>query len=155
MIDISYQKISATDKDLVKLIADWYFTEWGIDKATTINRLSQFPDNGVPFQLVMKLDGLPIATGGIYNHVGLLDAVPRLKPLQPWLALVYTVPEHRKKGYGALLCEEIQARAKSMDIDELFLFTHTAEPLYKRLGWEELERVYLKDKDIAVMKKDL
>lgn len=155
MIDISYQKISATDKDLVKLIADWYFTEWGIDKVTTINRLSEFPDNSVPFQLVMKLDGLPIATGGIYNHVGLLDAVPRLKSLQPWLALVYTIPQQRKKGYGALLCEEIQTQSKSIDINELFLFTHTAEPLYKRLGWKQLERVYLKDKDIAVMKKEL
>src|SRR5437868_3075582 len=113
MIDISYQKVNAADTVLIELIADWYFTEWGIDKATTINRLSEFPSDGIPFQLVMKLDGLPIATVGIYTHVGLLDAVPRLKPLQPWLALVYTIPEQRKKGYGALLCEKIQTQAKS------------------------------------------
>jgi GNAT superfamily N-acetyltransferase len=155
MSNISYHKLSTADTSLIELIADWYFTEWTIDKATTINRFSAFPDDGIPFQLVMKLNGVPIATGGIYDHVGLLDALPRLKPLQPWLALVYTIPEQRKKGYGALLCQEIQTLTKRIGINEMFLFTHTAEPLYKRLGWEQLERVYLKDKDIAVMKKDL
>jgi N-acetylglutamate synthase-like GNAT family acetyltransferase len=103
----------------------------------------------------MLLDGSPIATGGVYHHVGLLDAMPRLKEFQPWLALVYTLPEHRGKGYGASLCEEIQAQAKTMGTTDLFLFTYTAESLYKRLGWQQLERVELKGKDIAVMKREL
>ena len=151
----AYKKITPADTELISLIADWYFDEWNIDKAATIERLNGFPDHGMPFQLVMTLDGTPIATGGVYHHVGLLDAVPRLKELQPWLALVYTVPEHRGKGYGAILCEEIQRIANELGTKELYLFTHTAERLYKRLGWEQLERIDLKGKDIAIMKKEL
>lgn len=154
-MNIAYKKIKPTDADLISLIADWYFTEWNIDKAATIERLTGFPKDGIPFQLVMLLDGLPIATGGIYSHVGLLDAIPRLKEFQPWLALVYTLTEHRGKGYGAKLCEEIQEQAKLAGMGQLYLFTHTAESLYKRLGWEQLERIELKGKDIAVMKKKL
>jgi GNAT superfamily N-acetyltransferase len=154
-MDIDYKRITSADTKLIHLIADWYFTEWNIDKATTIERLTSFPNDGISFQLVMTWDGLPIATGGVYHHVGLLDVEPRLKTYQPWLALVYTLPEHRGKGYGALLCEEIQARTKAAGTDYLYLFTHTAENLYKRLGWEELERIELKGKDIAIMKKEL
>jgi predicted GNAT family acetyltransferase len=69
--------------------------------------------------------------------------------------LVYTLPEYRGRGYGAMLCEEIQGRSKELGTKQLYLFTHTAESLYKRLGWEELERIALKGKDIAVMKKEL
>ena len=155
MSNIDYKRITSADTELMSLIADWYFTEWNIDKAITIERLNNFPDTGVPFQVVMTLDGLPIATGGVYDHVGLLDAVPRLKAFQPWLALVYSLPEHRGNGYGAMLCEEIQASAKANGTKALFLFTHTAESLYKRLGWEQLERIALKGKDIAIMKKEL
>ncbi|RZA01065.1 MAG: N-acetyltransferase [Sphingobacteriaceae bacterium] len=154
-MNIAYKRITSLDTELISLIADWYFTEWGIDKTATIKRLTGFPSNGIQFQMVMTLDGIPIATGGIYEHVGILEAVPRLKVYHPWLALVYTMPEHRGEGYGALLCEEIQAQAKSTGTDMLYLFTHTAESLYKRLGWEEMERIALKGKDIAIMKKEL
>lgn len=155
MSNIDYKRITPADTELIRLIADWYFAEWNIDKAATIERLNSFPNDGIPFQVVMTLEGLPIATGGVYHHVGLLDAEPRLKMYQPWLALVYTLPEHRGKGYGAMLCKEIQAQTKALAIKELFLFTHTAESLYKRLGWEQLERITLKGKDIAIMKKEL
>jgi GNAT superfamily N-acetyltransferase len=155
MDSIDYKRITPADTELIGRIADWYFNEWNIDKAATIKRLTDFPNDGIPFQWIMTLDGSPIATGGVYEHVGLLDAVPRLKEFQPWLALVYTLPDHRGKGYGAMLCEEIQARAKTTGTEDLYLFTHTAESLYKRLGWEQLERIALKGKDIAIMKKEL
>ncbi len=154
-MNTAFKRITPDDTELIGLIADWYFNEWNIEKSTTINRLNDFPDSGIPFQLVMMLDGVPIATGGVYDHVGILDAEPRLKVYQPWLALVYTMPEHRGKGYGALLCEEIQAHTRSTGIGMLYLFTHTAESLYKRLGWEEMERVVLKGKYIVIMKKEL
>jgi GNAT superfamily N-acetyltransferase len=155
MTNIIYEKVTSADTELINLIADWYFNEWNIDKALTIERLSALPDEGTPFQIVMVLDGSPIATGGVYHHVSILEALPRLKDFQPWLALVYTLAGQRGKGYGAELCEEIQKQSKAMGTKELFLFTHTAEGLYKRLGWQLLERITLKGKDIAVMKKKL
>ena len=154
-MDIGFKKVTSNDPELIGLIADWYVDEWNIDREATIERLKKFPNSGTPFQLVITLNGTPIGTGGVYHHVGLLDAEPCLKVYQPWLALVYTIPEYRNKGYGALLCNEIQSQAKTLGLQQLFLFTHTAETLYKRLGWQLLERLALKGKDIAVMKIEL
>lgn len=152
---VNYQLVKSGDKQTIELIANWYVSEWNIPKEITIQKLSNFPDNGFPFQVLMTIDDIPVATGGIYDHVALLDREPRFKMYTPWLALVYTTNENRGKGYGALLCEKIQDMAKELGLKELFLFTHTAESLYKRLHWEQLERIEIGGKNIVVMKKQL
>ncbi len=154
-MNISFQKVNPDDKKLIDLIADWYLQEWNIAKDYTIQRLSDFLPNSIPFQLIMTIDGLPIATGGVYDHVGLLDREPRFKIYSPWLALVFTTPKNRNLGYGKLLCEKIQDVSKELGLKEIFLFTHTAETLYKRLDWQELERLNLGNEDIVIMKKSL
>ncbi len=103
----------------------------------------------------MSVGGVPVATGGLYNHVGLLDVAPKFKIYGPWLALVLTLPEHRKKGYGTMLCEEIQNRSKALGQKEIFLFTSTAESLYRRMGWVSIEEKNVNGRDVCVMKKTL
>ena len=152
---INYQLVKPGDKQTIDLIANWYVSEWNIPKEITIQKLSHFPDQGFPFQVLMTIDDIPVATGGIYEHVALLDREPKFKVYKPWLALVYTIPDNRNKGYGALLCEKIQGMAKDRGLKEIFLFTHTAESLYRRLGWEQLERIEIGEKNIVVMKKQL
>ena len=152
---VSYHRINPNDKELIKIIAEWYLSEWNIPIETTTHKLNSFPDTGIPFQLIMQVDGIPVSTGGIYNHVSLLDRAPQYKIYQPWLALIYTSKKNRNKGYGALLCEKIQESAKESGLKEIFLYTHTAEALYKRLHWKEIERIFLNDKDIVVMKRNL
>jgi len=67
---------------------------------------------------------------------------------------VYTVPEKRRQGYGALLCRFIEHHAREIGIVEMYLFTDTAEPLYLRLGWQVIERLVLGTRKIVVMKKN-
>jgi hypothetical protein len=155
MDNISYQIIKPNDEKLIKLIAGWYLQEWKIDTEKTINKLSNFPINGTPFQIIMMLNNTPIATGGIYHHVGLLDIEPKFKAFGPWLALVFTTNENRNQGYGALLCQKIQQISNEFGLNEIFLFTHAAETLYRRLEWQQLERINLRGRDIVVMKKEL
>jgi GNAT superfamily N-acetyltransferase len=155
MNNISFKIVESNDLKTIHLIADWYLNEWHIPKEKTIQQFSYFSSNTVPFQLIMFLNDMPMATGGIYNHVGIVDIVPRFKAYKNWLALVYTTTENRGKGYGTMLCNEIEAHSKAIGIEELHLFTHTAESLYKRLDWQELERLTLKEKDIVVMNKIL
>ncbi len=85
----------------------------------------------------------------------MLDIEPQFNIYGPWLALVYTTTENRNKGYGALLCEKIEEHAKELKLKEIYLFTHTAESLYIRLGWTPFERLAIKDINIVVMKKEL
>ncbi len=155
MTDIKYQIITSDDNENIALIADWYLSEWNIPIQTTIEKIKKLSADNYEFQVIMTLDNKPIATGGLYNHVGLLDKEPRLKIYKNWLALVYTKPEDRGKGLGALICNHIQDHSKDLGLKEIYLFTHTAENLYKRLGWQQLERLVLGDKNIVVMKKEL
>ena len=85
----------------------------------------------------------------------LLDKEPRLKIHKNWLALVYTTPDKRQQGYGALICKHIQDHSRSLGLDTMYLFTDTAEQLYQRLGWTEMERLAMGDRNVAAMKKDL
>jgi GNAT superfamily N-acetyltransferase len=155
MTNITFQRVIPQDKQLIDLISEWYLQEWNISKDRTFQNLSNLLNGGVPFQIIMTIDGLPIATGGIYIHVGLLDREPRFRVYSPWLALVFTTPAYRNLGYGTLLCENIQNVSKELGLREIFLFTHTAEKLYKRLDWQELERISLNNNEIVVMKKTL
>jgi len=155
MADIKYHIIKSDDNDKIKLIADWYLSEWNIPIQSTIEKTKNLSADGYEFQILMTLDDHPVATGGLYNHVGLLDKEPRLKIYKNWLALVYTQPNSRGKGLGALICNYIQDHAKHLGLKEIYLFTHTAENLYTRLAWQQLERLALGGKDIVVMKKEL
>lgn len=155
MIDIKYQIITPDDNENISLIADWYLTEWNIPIQTTIEKTKNLSADNYEFQVLMTVDNKPVATGGLYNHVGLLDKEPRLKMYKNWLALVYTKPDNRGKGLGTLICSHIQDLSKDLGLKEIYLFTHTAENLYKRLDWQQLERLALGSKDIVVMKKEL
>lgn len=155
MADIKYQIIQPDDNENIELIADWYLNEWNIPTQTTIEKTKKLSVDNCEFQILMTLDNKPIATGGLYNHVGLLDREPRFKVYKNWLALVYTKPNIRGNGLGALICNHIQAHSKDLGLKDIYLFTHTAENLYKRLAWQQLERLALGGKDIVVMKKEL
>jgi GNAT superfamily N-acetyltransferase len=155
MTNIKFQKIKPDDNENIQLIADWYLSEWKIPIQTTIEKTKKLSADNFEFQILMTLDNKPVATGGLYNHVGLLDREPRLKIYKNWLALVYTKPDNRGKGLGALICKHIQDHSNELGLKDIYLFTHTAENLYKRLGWLQLERLALGGKDIVVMKKEL
>jgi hypothetical protein len=102
--NITYQLLKPEDKENIALIANWYLSEWNIPKEKTIQNLESVATSSDQFQILMMFNGVPIATGGIYNHVGLIDREPKFKVYKNWLALVYTIPGERKKGFGALIC---------------------------------------------------
>ena len=79
MPNIHFQILQTDDKDTIRLIAEWYLTEWKIPIDTTIQRLESVTTDNSQFQVVMTIDNIPIATGGLFNHVGLLDKEPRFK----------------------------------------------------------------------------
>lgn len=155
MSEIKCQIVQPGDNEIIQLIADWYLSEWNIPTGKTIQKLTILSEGGSQFQVLMTLDDVPVATGGLYNHVGLIDKEPRFEIYKNWLALVFTKPEKRHKGLGALICSYIQDRSRDIGIKEIFLFTDTAENLYRRLGWLQIERLLLGDRKIVVMKKGL
>lgn len=155
MTGINFKIVQPNDTATFQLIADWYLSEWKIPVDKTIQKLQTVTTDASQFQILMSLDGIPISTGGLYNHVGLLDKEPRLKVYKNWLALVYTIPGKRHQGFGKLICKHIQDHSKNLGIDTMYLFTDTAERLYKRLGWTEMERLSMGNRNVVVMNKEL
>jgi GNAT superfamily N-acetyltransferase len=155
MTKINFQILQLTDQAIFQVIADWYVSEWKIPRDKTIQRLQTITSDNSQFQVLMTLDGTPISTGGLYDHVGLHDKEPRFKIHKYWLGLVYTIPEKRHQGYGTLMCKHIEDLSKKRALDTLYLFTDTAEQLYKRLGWTEMERLRMGERNVVIMKRDL
>lgn len=153
MRGINFHLLQPGDEKAMELLAGWYLSQWKIPVEKTMEKLKTVAADASQFQAILTLDGIPVATGGMYHHISLLDKEPRFRVHTNWLALVYTVPEMRHKGYGALLCNYIADHAKSTGVKEMHLFTDTAESLYKRLGWEVQERLPLGERNIVVMKK--
>jgi N-acetylglutamate synthase-like GNAT family acetyltransferase len=152
---IEFEILAESSTETFNKIANWYFNEWKIPIETTFLQLEKITSSGSQFQVIMKLDGELIGTGGIYHHVSLMDRIPRFHSYKNWLALIYTLPNVRQNGYGKMLCDFIEKQAKQIEIDVLYLYTDTAENLYKRLGWETLERVNYAERIVIVMKKHL
>ena len=76
--------------------------------------------------------------------------------LSTWLAGIYLKPAYRGLGYGALIVQGLQDKARLLGISRLYLSTDEAEGFYQRLGWQTLE--YLTGLDgvrVALMQRSL
>ena len=155
MDKIQYHIVSPAENDRIRQITDWYFSEWKIPILETVQRLTSITADPLQCQVLLIVNGLPVATGGLYSHLGLIDKVPGFNVYRNWLALVYPTPGQRKKGYGAMVCKHVETHAQAMGIEKIYLFTDTAEHLYRRLGWTELQRLPIGVRNIVVMEKKL
>jgi hypothetical protein len=54
-----------------------------------------------------------------------------------------------------LLCSRIEQQARAQNNRKIYLYTFTAEQMYRKLDWTELDRVIYKGHDTVIMYKDL
>jgi len=87
--------------------------------------------------LVASLNTLPVGTATLLAHDVGTEQWP---DLTPWLAAVYVVPEHRRRGIGASLVNAIVSEAAAAGMDVLYLLTTEREEFYTQLGWEVFDR---------------
>ena len=72
-----------------------------------------------------------------------------------WLAGLFVVPEHRRKGAGAVLVRAIEDQARQRGFSRLYLYTTKAVVFYARLGWTDLDHTHWKGFDTVFMVRDL
>lgn len=155
MNHIDVKLVASDDHRVLSLIAGWYQDEWGIPAADTVNNLRAVTSDIHQFQMILFVNGRAVATGGIYDHVGLLNHQPELKIYKKWLAQLYTIPGERGRGYGICLCRQIEDHCRALSFGKIYLFTHTAGPMYQKLGWSIIQRLTISNRNIAVMGKTL
>ena len=100
--------------------------------------------------LVAKVDGEPIGTCLLVE-----SEIEPNHDVSPWLAGLFVVPEHRRKGAGAVLVRGIEDQARQRGFSRLYLYTADAVGFYERLGWLVLDRTSWKGFDTALMVRDL
>lgn len=143
-------------RDLVPLIARWHWDEWGGDYANTsldewtAQLATKTRTDGLPCSWVAFVDGEPV--GSVVLE---LDGVEPRPELKPDLGGLYVVPRHRRNGIGTALVLACEAGAREFGVEELYLYTESAESLYARLGWETFERTQFLGQPAAIMRKSL
>ena len=100
--------------------------------------------------LVAKVDGEPIGTCLLVE-----SEIEPNHDVSPWLAGLFIVPEHRRKGAGAKLVRAIEDQARQRGFSRLYLYTTEVVGFYARLGWLVLDRTNWKGLDTALMVRDL
>lgn len=64
--------------------------------------------------------------------------LPHHASLTPWLANLYVVPKHRRKGIGQELVRHLHYTARDLGYKILYLWCDpSASEWYKRQGWRE------------------
>jgi predicted N-acetyltransferase YhbS len=109
----------------------------------------------------MNTDRLPLTL--VARQVGELIGMVSLKfhdmdtrpDLDPWLGGLLVLPEWRNRGVGTMLMRRATEETRRLNISRLYLWTHSAERLYHKLGWQVVERTKYFGKEAVVMQLDL
>lgn len=138
--------------DLVPVIAEWHFAEWGyLDPDGTLaswteglgqrTRREQIPTTYV------ALEG-----DELLGSVTLVEQDMLTRPdLSPWVAGVYVAAAHRQRGIGSALVRHAVRQAAQMGVKRLYLYTHPARAFYLKLGWQLLEEAVYEGRPVAIM----
>ncbi|WP_208603222.1 GNAT family N-acetyltransferase [Rhizobium mongolense] len=132
--------VSTADRpDLVTTTGTWRWEEFvkdGMELSEILRLEAECASNGalMPTVLVMLDEQRPVGMVALC-----LDDLEGRPDLNPWLAELYVDPAHRGKGHALRLIEELEALARSSDIERLSLYTSTAQGLYSLAGWTTTE----------------
>ena len=137
---------------LVPTIAHWHWHEWGYcDPAGSLESWTvglqerTFKDE-IPTTYIALDDHLPVGSVTLVAH-----DMDTYTDLSPWLAGLYVIPTYRRRGIGSMLVQNaIQTTAK-LGIPKLYLYTHTADSLYRRLGWQAIGNEYYEGQFVTMM----
>ena len=104
----------------------------------------------LPTVMVALSDGVPVGMAALAARD--LDQRP---DLGPWLAGVYVLPAFRQRGHATRLVGAVEDRARGAAIPCLWLYTRSAESLYRRCGWRTAETFERDGRRYSLMRRDL
>ena len=140
-------KYLADSKEYIQTVINWLYDQWGHNyeygKEVWTKRINnRLRKQEIPTTFIAIENDKAIGTASLIEY----DMDTR-KDLTPWLADVYVKKEHRGKKVASKLVKRVIKEAEKIGIPKLYLYTREAEGLYKKLGWEVIERTdYYGDK---------
>jgi predicted N-acetyltransferase YhbS len=140
------------DPRTIRQVARWLYGEWGhLSRGNTLERAIQrisrrAEARTIPLTLIVRDNGTPVGTASLVAH----DMKTDLN-LAPWLASVYVVPSHRRRGFGAAFCRRAVQEARKLGYGRIYLFTPDKAEFYKALHWEEIQRTKYRKQKVTIM----
>ena len=142
--------------DLIPRLAKWHWGEWGhltpdrpMGEWTDRLRKRTYRDR-IPLTVVAFDEDQAVGLASLVHY----DMDTR-KDLSPWLAGVYVQPAYRGCGFGAALVMAIEQHASALGVETLYLYTNSAQGLYTKLDWAEIEREPYRGREVVIMSKRL
>ena len=138
----------------LEAVADWQQTEFGyLNPSVTLEQRRQ------RLRESLQRESLPLTIVAISEEghaIGAASILPKTithAHLTPWLSAVVVRPEFRGKGCASALTLAALTEAAGLGFKTLHLFTPRNESLYRRLGWETIERSNHNGLPIAIMSR--
>ena len=141
--------------DLLPVGARWAWQQWGQSAGRTLEQVlkhgARYADPLSHDQAFLLLDdGVPAAMASFVASD--LDTRP---DLTPWLAGVYVDTPFRGRGHAVRVIRRVEHKAVETGATELWLYTWTAAPLYRRLGWHDREMIETRHGPSQLMRRVL
>jgi GNAT superfamily N-acetyltransferase len=143
--------------DALATVAKWYFDEWGY-----LGAGSSAEDVAEKIRSYLNADKIPLIVMAVEHDevLGVVQLKYREMEIYPdkehWLGGVYVPPEHRGKKIAAKLITRAIGVARSLGVKTLYLQTENLDGgLYRKLGWQPIERVKNRGLEVLVMEKKI
>lgn len=142
--------------DCIPTLAKWTFDEWGHQSPRS--SLGSFIEE---WHSWLNKSAPPVAFVGLLHARPIGCSVIKIRELDPfpqytfWLGGVYVQVEYRNQGIGSLIVEQSISKASELGLDQIYLYTHSHEHFYSKLGFTPVERPQFQGRTIVIMRKML
>ena len=137
-------------------LATLHYSQWhamlpGWTYATAFAELASHRDGPAIPSTVIALDG-----DALLGSCSLLaDDHDAVRAHSPWLASLYVLGPHRRRGIGRTLAGRIVADAAALGVGTLYLYTHDGMRYYETLGWRAHAKHTFSTLEVDVMAIDV
>jgi predicted N-acetyltransferase YhbS len=123
------------------------YVDW--DRAVALREFElQRADGRLPLSLV-AIEGKELL--GMVSLI--FNDLPGYEHLNPWLASLLVLPEHRSKGAGSRLVNEAEKLLVLNQVARAYLFTESASSFFEKLGWTTLAKASCNHHPVAILTK--
>jgi len=125
------------------LYADW-------DRESSLREFSATRTDGeLPVTLIALEDDDLLGTVSLLHN-----DLPGREDLNPWLASLIVLPEHRGKNVATFLVTEAENLLRRLGMTAAYLFTEKAGGLFSKLGWAAIDEAEAHGHAVTIFRKE-
>ena len=135
-------RLENNNDDIINKICEWNYNWWEIKNNNSLEEVrcyfkhSLCKDNRLPQTFIALIKDEPV---GMYQ-ISMSDDLVSRPNIYQWLVNVYVDEKRRGNGICRKLMNTVKENAKSISLNELYLYTKHVG-LYEKFGWKFIEKV--------------